>query len=511
VVRQSRGTSTRGDAASAFGPELPSSGLVPPLPFFPASTVFSAWYLAGLLRPAADHGVRHVSGRSPCVSSGSLRSLRPPGRLRFPRGHLGRPCRIRAFPVAPRGYRSGLVWHGRAPGWTFPGGAIPFGAFPSTAAVSRHRDHCPLAVGPAWSGLPSHFHEGRAHPSIRPPFVDLRALLRWRVRCGVARCRHVAARCSHGLRSHARVGLPLRPPALPALRYRSASGLAAEAWPHRPGRDRVAPTSQEALPPGEAIALRGARWPDCLHVGPGDAEPTDPTRYRFPREELPACSPRRNRTWAASAPRPAVCRGRLVPRPVLLRSARTLQSRDYVVLAGRSSRSPLDLPGADRVSGRPSGAGGPASVEPARSRSTTSVDFAAEASMMSSSARSCLRRWRAVVGSPGPDPAGAFTCPDLPAAATCHRCWAGRRGASVQRPPARCPQCGAGAVSFRAEVLATRPGGRVGLDDRLLRQPGTGLPGNPGRLYRCPRFWRRIAVFASGAENRAVSRMLGVA
>jgi len=46
----------------SFGSNQPRSELVPPLPFLPASTVFSARQPAGLLHPAADHGVRHVSG-----------------------------------------------------------------------------------------------------------------------------------------------------------------------------------------------------------------------------------------------------------------------------------------------------------------------------------------------------------------------------------------------------------------------------------------------------------------
>jgi hypothetical protein len=53
---------------ATFGPGLPRPGLVPPLPFFPTSTVCSTWHFAGLLRPAADPGVRHVSGlRSRCA------------------------------------------------------------------------------------------------------------------------------------------------------------------------------------------------------------------------------------------------------------------------------------------------------------------------------------------------------------------------------------------------------------------------------------------------------------
>jgi hypothetical protein len=40
---------------------LPNKTLLPPLPFLPASTVYSACCPTGLLRPAASHGVRVVS------------------------------------------------------------------------------------------------------------------------------------------------------------------------------------------------------------------------------------------------------------------------------------------------------------------------------------------------------------------------------------------------------------------------------------------------------------------
>jgi hypothetical protein len=45
-----------------FGPKLPNSGRVPPLPFFPTTAVYSTRHPAGLLHPASGHGVRHVSG-----------------------------------------------------------------------------------------------------------------------------------------------------------------------------------------------------------------------------------------------------------------------------------------------------------------------------------------------------------------------------------------------------------------------------------------------------------------
>jgi hypothetical protein len=49
---------------ATFGPGLPRPEHVPSLPFFPTSTVCSTWHFAGLLHPAADPGVRHVSSRS---------------------------------------------------------------------------------------------------------------------------------------------------------------------------------------------------------------------------------------------------------------------------------------------------------------------------------------------------------------------------------------------------------------------------------------------------------------
>lgn len=62
---------SRTDRNLFFGSGLPRPELVPSLPFLWASTVCSAHQLAGLLRPAADHGVRHVSGwmtvSAPCT------------------------------------------------------------------------------------------------------------------------------------------------------------------------------------------------------------------------------------------------------------------------------------------------------------------------------------------------------------------------------------------------------------------------------------------------------------
>jgi hypothetical protein len=103
--------------------DLPDPVLVPPLPFLPASTVYSVHHLAGLFHPATDHGVHLVSSRNP------------------------------TYAELP----------------TLPTGAPPFEAFPSQVAVS-------LSPGP----LPSRccFHTAEA---VLPP--NLRAFFHRRVRC----------------------------------------------------------------------------------------------------------------------------------------------------------------------------------------------------------------------------------------------------------------------------------------------------------------------------------------
>jgi hypothetical protein len=74
-----------------FGPSLPSVGLLPPLPFLPAVTVFSAFRPASLLHLASGPGVRavllsasHASCcHSACSSDRSSRSPSYPPKL-FP-------------------------------------------------------------------------------------------------------------------------------------------------------------------------------------------------------------------------------------------------------------------------------------------------------------------------------------------------------------------------------------------------------------------------------------------
>jgi hypothetical protein len=86
---------------AAFGPELPRSGLVPPLPFLPASAACSTWHFSGLLHPETDPGVRHVSGRGRPAWLAS-RSRRAAGAAWRLRSGLDRPRGLPG-PARPRG------------------------------------------------------------------------------------------------------------------------------------------------------------------------------------------------------------------------------------------------------------------------------------------------------------------------------------------------------------------------------------------------------------------------
>jgi hypothetical protein len=68
---------------------------------------------------------------------------------------------FRASPRAPRKRGSRLD--------AVPGGATPFGAFPSTSAVPRHRGPYPLAVPPRSRGFPSRVATGSVTARSRPP------------------------------------------------------------------------------------------------------------------------------------------------------------------------------------------------------------------------------------------------------------------------------------------------------------------------------------------------------
>ena len=90
-----------------FGVVLPNTPHLPPMSFLPTSAAFSASCSAGLLRPAASHGVRVVS------VAASVK----------------------------------LCFHISTSSAPFPDSLLtPFEAFPSLEAAPRHRSRCHLAV-----------------------------------------------------------------------------------------------------------------------------------------------------------------------------------------------------------------------------------------------------------------------------------------------------------------------------------------------------------------------------
>jgi hypothetical protein len=117
-----------------FGTKMPISARVPPLPFHPAPTVYSAHGPAGLLHPATGHGVRHISGTLP--------PRRPKTTAWLPHRDPKTPGRL--LPRSPKTPRS------HAPSQM---ALTPFEAFPFATAAPRHRGRCPLAVTPAFRSL----------------------------------------------------------------------------------------------------------------------------------------------------------------------------------------------------------------------------------------------------------------------------------------------------------------------------------------------------------------------
>jgi hypothetical protein len=92
-----------------FGRVLPNTQHLPPMSFLPTSTACSASCPAGLLHPAASHGVRAVSAAASLL----------------------------------------LCLHNCRSSTPFPGSLLtPSKAFPFLEAASRHRDRCHLVVAP---------------------------------------------------------------------------------------------------------------------------------------------------------------------------------------------------------------------------------------------------------------------------------------------------------------------------------------------------------------------------
>lgn len=162
---------------------LPGFTLVPPLPFLTASAACSALRAAGLLHPAADHGVRQVVGlgRGSACSSCRLSGLcRPPLHPSMPRcGHCWSRHVQPKLPVQARLARS-LTRHPTVAG-DVPGtpemvpnhgpcslALHPSKSFPPSQLVRVTAYRCPLAVDSSGPGPPPPPDKLLAAPNSAP-------------------------------------------------------------------------------------------------------------------------------------------------------------------------------------------------------------------------------------------------------------------------------------------------------------------------------------------------------
>jgi hypothetical protein len=105
------------------GSRLPPLEHVPSLPFLPASTVFSVHSIAGLLHPAADHGIRLVSRRPPTVADArpSSQALHPselsPLQQRLSLSPRNTPRHQGPYPLVVRGFIPGNAFARRPQGF----------------------------------------------------------------------------------------------------------------------------------------------------------------------------------------------------------------------------------------------------------------------------------------------------------------------------------------------------------------------------------------------------------
>lgn len=170
----------------AIDPEMPTSGCLPPLPVLTTLTVCSGRLLAGLLHPAADHGIRDVSS---CVP------LSAPGSAHLAVVGLGLPSAFAA--ASPEGVAAAPAW-GSAD-WSSVRRPFPSRPYPSKLSpreqVGSVTAPC-RQVGPLRSPLPFPSRRSvdsprrglRSSEEARLPWfgvssADLRALHHSRVRC----------------------------------------------------------------------------------------------------------------------------------------------------------------------------------------------------------------------------------------------------------------------------------------------------------------------------------------
>jgi hypothetical protein len=170
--------------AATFGPEMPASGLVPPLPFLPATTVCSARCLAGLLRPAADRGVRYVSSRGGGPPGAGPSGSTPEGALAS-----GIPERI------------SVHCHSRGAS-TLRSVPLADSRAVSPRPLPSRRQVCPVPNLDRSRGT-ALARSVAAPPTSRPSSIDESVAPR-------RPCSRRVARCSHGLATHVRTAVSVR-------------------------------------------------------------------------------------------------------------------------------------------------------------------------------------------------------------------------------------------------------------------------------------------------------------
>lgn len=240
------------EGTPTFGLGLPCPRLVPSLPFLSASTAYSTHCFAGLLHPAAGHGVRHVSS-----SCGSVFSVRDPV-------HLGGVTTTSVCGVS--------ALSGRAVAASSPGRLLlPVGSTSISFRRVLPRSFCPLR-------------------SRRSPFLILPAASPRRSRPSSPCCHVLSGWQSRRCRrccAEAGPGSLLPPSPFPVAPHPSELFPASVAAPRHRGRCLLAVAPRLAVRPVTRLRVPG--WMPC--PWPSTSRPCSPDESVAPRSvAAPHCS-----------------------------------------------------------------------------------------------------------------------------------------------------------------------------------------------------------------------------
>lgn len=182
----------------AFDSELPTSECLPPLPFLATLAVCSGTHRAGLLHPAADHGIHVVSSSEPALLGLSPEGSRPAGDHRAYRS--SRKNHGVAWKPQQRSSRN-VCYPRRAHTLRSLPLALRLVASPRGRPKPKTRSPLPLPSR-RWALFPSCFSNSSEEVPVGrfgPNAVDLKALRRVRVRCASSALPLSSARYSLGL------------------------------------------------------------------------------------------------------------------------------------------------------------------------------------------------------------------------------------------------------------------------------------------------------------------------